>query len=140
MRGSLDRSRIALGGITIGSTKAAVRHIYGEPTSVEKNGWLYRYGSSFRIKFIPGSELGMADDGAYTIVTTANNGIATPDGVTVGMAPKVLDDVYGPADRVNDNRDGSTDYEYWDKDYHATVLCFRVRDDVIRSIICYYYL
>lgn len=140
MRGTMDRRQIALGGITIGTTKAAVRHIYGTPTSVEENGLLYIYGTSFKIWFNPGSERGLTEAGAYTIVTTANNGIATPRGVTVGMTPKTLDNIYGAADRVEDNHDGSTDYEYWDKDYHATVLCFRVRDDVIRSIICYYYL
>lgn len=139
MRGSLDKSQIALGGVAIGSTKSMVRSIYGVPTSVGRNGSLYNYGSSFKIWFIPGSELGMAEPGAYTIVTTANNGIATPAGVTVGMTPDVLDDVYGTADRVEDNRDGSAEYQYWDKDNTCTALYFLVRDGVIRSITCYYY-
>ena len=142
MRGSLDRSQIALGGIAIGTTQSAVRNIYGSPTSIVRTSPacpVYKYGSSFRICFIPGSELGMSEMGAYIISTTANNGIATPDGITVGMTPKTLNDVYGAADRIENNRDGSKEYQYWDKDNDCTALYFLVRDGVIRSITCYYY-
>lgn len=77
---------IAIGGITLTSTEDYVQSIYGSPDSVryENNAvWGYthivRYGSSFYITY---SDRG----GVISAKTTANNGLKTPSGFTVGQS------------------------------------------------------
>ena len=71
MVGNVPDSEASLGGITLGNKMSYVRSIYGEPTE------------QHRTKTIE------------EIVTTANNGISTPRGVTVGIPKATVDALYG---------------------------------------------
>lgn len=79
---AIPDSEFAIGGITIGSSADYVQAIYGEPTHISDKvpnaeggySYSYAYGSSFYIFF-----------DANTNFSTANNGLTTPAGLTVGM-------------------------------------------------------
>lgn len=79
-------SHAALGGITAGTDEQTVKSIYGEPGSKDSmfdrglNATVdvWNYGGSFEIYF--------ANSQAFMIKTVKNNGIATPDGFTVGTS------------------------------------------------------
>ena len=139
MRGTIDKSQIALGGITIKSTKDYVRSIYGTPTKIENNGLLYKYGDSFSIKFIRGTEFGMMEPAAYDIVSSAPNGISTPAGISVGMRVENVFNAYGEPDNIEEYKNGKILYEYWDAQYYKISLGFLVSNGKIIQIECYYY-
>lgn len=82
----IGNDEIAIGGITLTSTEEYVQSIYGVPDNVEYNDnavWgnthTARYGNSF---FITYSNTG----GVISVKTTANNGLKTPAGFTVGQS------------------------------------------------------
>lgn len=90
----INESDIALGGIQIGATENYVKRIYGEPndTNYDSNGVrgnlkIYNYGGSFFISFANGK--------VVEAKTTANNGIATPPGFTVGTPISRVENYYG---------------------------------------------
>lgn len=93
--GRISMSEVSLGGISIGSSMDYVRSVYGEPTKIKTEStpyqsWsYYRYGDSVEIAVLDN------DNTVHKIQVTANNGFATPAGVTVGMDRKTLYSVYG---------------------------------------------
>lgn len=96
MVGNVPDSEASLGGITLGNKMSYVRSIYGEPTEqhrtktvLNENGVAYRYGQGFFILE------NLYDYSIEEIVTTANNGISTPRGVTVGIPKATVDALYG---------------------------------------------
>ena len=64
------------------------------------------------------------------MVVTKNNGIGTPDGVTVGMNASVITDIYGEPDRVFNNQN----YVYNDETSYALV--FKTQNGKIISVGC----
>lgn len=122
----LNSSQLVLGYISLTDTPAKVRSVYGAPTSIKNN--TYYYGNSFKIFFWDGH------NGIYDMTTTENNGIATADGVHVGMAENVLNDVYGePSSKRKDN--SYTNYYYYGVGGDALkCLIFRVSNGKIKEI------
>ena len=83
--GEIPAKDMAIGGITFGASEDYVKSIYGEPSDIsyDSNGvWgktkTYQYGSSFFIKF------GQTGN-VIELKSTANNGLKTPQGFTVGI-------------------------------------------------------
>ena len=93
---------IAIGGIALGASESYVKSIYGEPDDIsfQKSGFMgyrtktYRYGNSFFIMFWQGNKGGTAWS-VVDVKTTANNGLKTPKGFTVGMSRAAVIDYYG---------------------------------------------
>lgn len=96
MVGNVPDSEASLGGITLGNKMSYVRSIYGEPTEqhltktvLNENGVAYRYGQGFFILE------NLYDYSIEELVSNANNGIATPMGITVGVPKSTVDALYG---------------------------------------------
>ena len=127
-------NRIALGGIELGATPERVRSIYGNPDGVKKlvgrdvsfwggqSGESWTYGNSFGITFIDGH--------ALLISSSAQNGLKTPDGISVGDTAAKLYRTYGRAAKYSETKDGKL-YVY--KNGHRC-LSFKVNGDKITSI------
>lgn len=127
--GEIPKSEVALGGLQVGATEDRVRSIYGEPDDVEYDGIpmggihpvpikTLKYGKGFEITLIE-------RQGSYTLLylnVTANNGIKTPAGFTVGSN---FSDVKKHYERVGkpdssggkigekSTRNGNTSYKYY---------------------------
>lgn len=92
--GEISAKDMAIGGITFSASEDYVRSIYGEPTDISydsNGGWgkikTYRYGDSFFVTF--------AQSGVIDVKSTANNGLKTPQGFTVGMPLSKVENYYG---------------------------------------------
>ena len=88
-KGTIAPQQAYLGGLTCGDSYEKEKSIYGQPKKIAgNNGYdTYHYSNSFSVEF--------NDSKIWRITTKDNNGIATPDGVTVGQKPSVLIDIYG---------------------------------------------
>ena len=99
---AIPNEKMALGGIQCTNSIDSVKSIYGKPGSVTKlpDGEIkYTWGNSF---FIITDKHG----NVVQVMTTANNGIKTPDGIHVGMhvevnPPTELRSVYGKEDSIS---------------------------------------
>ena len=98
---SISVDRIALGGISIDSSLKYVRSIYGSPNHIDSYAkgscWKLKYGDGF---FVWASSRGGAnyEKGTYyvdQVIADKDNGIATPDGIKVGMKENIIEDTYG---------------------------------------------
>lgn len=128
---------VELGGLRPGYTLEYMESIYGEPT-LEKyepcslpafSKYTYKYGDSVSIFSIGGKVI-------FDIYTTANNGWATPAGVTVGMDKSILQKVYGKEDArpwIN----GKQCYQYFTHPSGMCGLSFGVENGKIVSITAY---
>ena len=92
----VSEDEIGIGGITFHSSADYVKSVYGEPdniaTTYDHPLWggridEYLYGDSFRITLQNGRVI--------RVDSTANNGLATPAGIKVGMDISSVMDVYG---------------------------------------------
>ena len=89
---AMNRADFSLGGLTLNNTYSDVIRMYGAPTS-KLNGYsqmvssVIKYGSNVEIGFLGGK--------IRYIVTTADNGWATPAGVHVGMYFDEVAGIYG---------------------------------------------
>lgn len=102
----VGNGEIAIGGVSLTSTEDYVQSIYGSPDSVRYennvvwgNTHIVRYGNSFYITY---SDRG----GVISVKTTANNGLKTPSGFTVGQSINAVTN-YFPAAAL---RKGSNSY------------------------------
>ena len=130
---SISANRFFLGGLTLEKPMSEVNEMYGKASRVEKDNRLtfYYFGDeSFCIVEFDGR--------IFAIYTNANNEIATPDGLTVGMAEQVILDVYGKADSVVKQEDGLTDYIYNKSGRKYEELKFSVRNGKIVGISLHY--
>lgn len=110
----IDSSRMALGGITVGSTEEYVRETYGPPASAarsfspEQNQYVkeYSYGDSFFVTVLE-------DTGTvlWLMSRERHNNIATPDGIMVGSTLNEVLHVYGEPDLRQ--IDGDSDYLWY---------------------------
>lgn len=128
----VPRSELSLGGISIFSTVDYMKSIYGQPDSVRDNGstkmpvYTYAYGKSVTITSCGGRY-------THVISVSANNGWATPAGVTVGMDISVLNRVYGNADRVW-TKGSYKFYEYKATRDGLLYLTFKTKKGIIKGI------
>mgnify|MGYP003571300673 CR=1 FL=1 len=126
---AISANRFFLGGLTLEKPMSEVNKMYGTASRVEKvgQGTQYFFGDeSFCI-----IEFG---DRIVAIHSNDNNEIATPDGVTVGMAEQVISDVYGKPDRLTQQEDGLKNYIYLKSDRKYEELNFFVRENKIVGI------
>ena len=111
----LQNDEIALGGIMVGTPRSEVEAIYGAPTersepvksaAMDEMMDTYTYGTSFQVIFVK--------DMAMFIISTANNGIATPAGVTVGDPADAVMRTYGKPHRYSRSESGNESFVYLD--------------------------
>lgn len=133
----IEDSRIALGGISIGSTEDYVRATYGKPKTYSRDyyaprkGYVreYNYGDSFFVTVL--EETGQV---MRMMSMDRHNKIATPDGITIGSA---IDDVlrrYGEPDLRQ--IDGDSDYLWYFGSREKGNLVFRVSFGKVTGITC----
>ncbi len=133
----ISASRMALGGITPGSTEDYLLKTYGPPKSVEKSYSPtrkdavreYNYGDSFFVTVQEGTRSVI-----WLMSQERHNDIATPDGIKVGST---LDDVlraYGEPDLRQ--IDGDVDYLWYMADGTENRLVFRVSFSRVVGITC----
>jgi hypothetical protein len=139
----LPPSGVAIGGVGLGTTPRQVKKIYGEPTdsrrvySKSDGAYItqYIYGNSYSITFyeLPG--------GSYAdfVNCSADNGLATPAGVLVGMAESVLTSVYGKPDaKAEDPTSHITRYVYKASGGRGEELIFLVQNGkIVNMSACY---
>ena len=88
-----NADQAAIGGISVGVGTEYIKEIYGDPNKIRIDNELnadsqtWYYGDTFQIDFVNGI--------ATCIVTSGNNGLTTPAGVTVGMRKKEMTSKYG---------------------------------------------
>lgn len=113
---------MSMGGVQIGNSEEYVRSIYGEPERIEyskdHNGtnkygstvYTYIYGDSFRILFCGNNRLPMR---VGEIVSTANNGIRTEAGLSVGDTESTITELYGTENmKTRHDKGGVIKYYY----------------------------
>ena len=99
---AIPNEKMALGGIQCTNSIDSVKSIYGNPenvTTLPDGEIKYTWGNSF---FVITDKHG----NVVQVMTTANNGIKTPDGIHVGMQvevnpPTALRSVYGKEDSIS---------------------------------------
>lgn len=96
MTGPVPDSEASLGGITLGSSMSYVRSVYGAPTDriptkdfTHQDAFSNIYGNSFYVIEYP------EDNSVEELYVTANNGLATPMGIAVGVPKSTVDKLYG---------------------------------------------
>ncbi len=134
----IDPARMALGGVTPGSTEAYVLSTYGPPKSAartlqaSRNQYVkeYNYGDSFYVAVLEDTRTVL-----WMMSMDRHNKIATPDGIQVGSK---LDDVlhaYGDPDLRQ--IDGEADYLWYLGTGTGTDrLVFRVSYGRVTGITC----
>ena len=100
---ALDSDKIALGGLTPGVTLDQVIAVYGEPTQIDDDEYLFGTGFTVGVK----DHTNVVEK----LVTVNNNGIKTPDGVRVGMNESAIQTAYGKPDKI-DRDSYDTEYKY----------------------------
>lgn len=119
--------KIALNGVRPGMSASEVVRIAGQPNSKSHDGekWFYK---DFVVEF--------DDDypNAVEEVSTKNNSISTPDGITVGQNDGILSNTYGAADYVK-QKHNSVKYIYFSNDRRQKME-FTVANGVIVEIEC----
>ena len=126
----LNVDQAAIGGISIGSSTEYIKGIYGKPNSIrideesqdtETQTWYY--GDTFHIDFVNGI--------VSCVVTSGNNGLTTPAGVTVGMKKKAIKSNYGSPKTTN--KYGNRAIYTYQTDSGVNMV-FVVRDGIISEI------
>ncbi len=127
-----NADQAAIGGISVGSSTEYIKGIYGEPTKIrfdentqgtETETQTWYYGDTFHIDFVNGT--------AACITTSGNNGLTTPDGVTVGMEKKKMTSKYGRPENT-DKYGNRAIYTY--QAVNGVSMVFVARDGIISEI------
>ena len=114
---------VPLAGILPGVTLEKIIAAFGEPT--------FRDGDE--VTFSNGMEVELKDKtDVVEKVTVTTPDVVTPEGVAVGMSEYVLNDTYGPADKVEVD-DGKVEYKYYSRD-NAKEIEFTSRGGIITEI------
>lgn len=113
----------AIGGVSYKAGIDYVISIYGEPDNIVR-GSIYQWGTGFEVNTLQSPYV-------RGVIVSEPNGIATQDGVCVGMDVSVLYENYGAPDHMDADKDGNTVYSY---ESGRGCLMFRVKDEVIRQI------
>jgi len=110
---SIEVTEIGIGGIPYHASADYIKSIYGEPDNVTTTHnhalWSgkidnYYYGDSFQIV--------LRNDQVIWLGSTANNGLATPAGIKVGMKASMLTDVYATGAPRRDRYGNIISYYY----------------------------
>ena len=127
---AFNADQAAIGGISVGSSTEYIKGIYGEPNSIrvdedsqDKSVQTWYYGDTFLIDFVNGIVSG--------VITSGNNGLATPAGVSVGMKKKVMTSKYG-SPKTTDKYGSRAIYTY--QTDSGVGMIFVVRDGIISEI------
>lgn len=116
--------KFSFGGICLGMNLQEVKNILGEPISqVDDDEFIFANGLIVEIH---------KRDNSVEKIKTHKVGGSTDAGVAVGMSAQKLSEIYGTADKV-ENEHGKTEYKY----YGANGLYkieFTVRNGVVESI------
>lgn len=133
---SLPLSEISIGGIPYRASADYVKSIYGEPDKLTTSDGsaiyagvfqTYIYGNTFKVE-IGGNQV-------IHVSTTANNGLGTPAGVTVGMDKKILESLYGlPKNVIRDKNHNTIGYYYRSEQSDYIGLRFEIRNGKITAI------
>lgn len=115
--------RAAIGGISYKASIDYVIGIYGEPDNIVRSS-VYRWGDGFEVNTLQSPYV-------RGVTIFEPNGIATQDGVCVGMEIGVLNETYGTPDHMDVDKEGNTVYAY---ESGRGCLMFRVKDEVIQQI------
>ena len=119
---AVEGDKISLGGIAPGMSEQELIDAFGQPNYRDGEDWTYK---TFKVE---------VERGIVTEVSTRMNSIITPDGVRVGLAAESLNDTFGKADKVDNDRDG-IEYEYYSTDGTKKIE-FKVVNGVISKISC----
>ena len=126
----LNVDQAAIGGISVGSSTEYIKGIYGEPNNIhvdegsqDIDSQTWYYGDTFLIDFVNGT--------ASCIVTSGNNGLSTPAGVSVGMKKKVMSSKYG-SPKTTEKYGNRAIYTY--QTDSGVGMMFVVRDGIISEI------
>ena len=126
---AISPNRFFLGGLTLEQDIHKINSMYGTAARTETDERLtfYYYGDeSFCVVELAGR--------IFAVYSNDNNEIATPDGVTVGMAEQTIFDIYGESDGKNVFDDGLTEYIYNKYGRRYEELKFSVRNEKIVKI------
>lgn len=120
--------RAAVGGISTGSSTEYTKSIYGEPgkikiSEINQNAETWFYGDTFQIDFVDGI--------ASSVVSSGANGLATPDGITVGMKKRNMTSKYGKPQH-SDKYGKRAIYSY--SADNGTKMIFVIRNGIISEI------
>lgn len=122
MRESMNE--ISFNGIVPGFSVDEVKAIYGEPVETLGD----------KIVFTNGVVIEVEDDNkTVESVHLTTDEVKTPEGVAVGMSEYVLNDAYGPADKVDKESDG-VEYEYYLGMNKVAKIVFKTKDGIISEI------
>ena len=114
--------KIGIDKVVPGMTTETLISIYGQPVSRDGDDWIFQ---NFEVDI----ERGIVQE-----VVTRNNAVKTPAGVSVGQNAQVLSNIYGTADRV-ENEGNKSEYIYYSNDYSKKIE-FKVRNGIITKISC----
>lgn len=108
-----DSREIPLAGVLPGITLDKLIQAFGEPVSRDGD----------EVTFSNGMEVELHDNtNNVEKIVIRTPGIATPEGVAVGMNEGILNTAYGPADKVDvDRDDGEVEYKYYSKDNKKSI-------------------
>lgn len=132
----ISNSRIGIGGITIGSTAEFVTKTYGQPQVSKRSfygpygeyAYFTKYGDSFSVSYFEN------DGMVFLMSSTAQNGLKTPDGITVGDKASMLQRIYGTADLIQTDKSGEV--HYWYLGDKNVKIIFHTKNGIITSISC----
>ena len=122
MRESMNE--ISFNGIVPGFSIDEVKAAYGEPVKTSGDELVFTNGVIVEV-----------DDDSNTVesVRLTTSEVETPQGVAVGMSEYVLNDAYGPADKVDKDSDG-VEYEYYRGVNKVAKLVFATKNGIISEI------
>ena len=108
-----DSREVPLAGVLPGITLDKLVQAFGEPVSRDGD----------EVTFSNGMEVELQDNtNNVEKIVIRTPGISTPEGVAVGMNEGILNTAYGPADKVDvDRDDGEVEYKYFSKDNKKSI-------------------
>lgn len=131
----LTAQDVSLGGVQPHMSLDYVQSVYGEMGQAKAHyvDHVFAYGDS--VKIVPTAD----GTSVKSIIVKANNGWATPAGVTVGMDVSILKKLYGegtanPVKHKAHHMPGYTYYTYWPSADHSIYLTFAAKDGKISYI------
>lgn len=134
----IDGARMALGGVTVGSTEDYLRATYGPPKAVSRtlsparDAYVkeYNYGDSFYAAVLEDTHAVL-----WLMTMDRHNNVATPDGIRVGSKMEEVIRAYGEPDLRQ--IDGDSDYLwYFAENGGEDRLVIRISYGEVTAITC----
>lgn len=126
---------MSLGGVEPGMSLDYVESIYGPMKEVQSRHVAHLFGYGDTVKIVPSAD----GTSVKSVLIKADNGWATPAGVTVGMDASILQELYGtgavdPTKHKARRMPGYDYYTYWQAGNPLHYLTFGVKDGKIAFI------